>query len=68
MSMDHIQDRFRPPLSTNDDCGLIARPFTYVVGPTGTVNWIYASESAADRPSPVALAKTAMAVARGERL
>ena len=48
--------------------GLIAHPFTYVVGPTGTVHWIYASESAADRPSPVALAKTALAVANGEKL
>ena len=47
--------------------GLIAHPFTYVVDPTGTVNWMYASESAADRPSPVALAKTAVAIAHGEK-
>ena len=47
--------------------GLIANPFTYVVSPTGTVSWIYASESPADRSSPVALVKTAVAVARGEK-
>ena len=46
---------------------LIAHPFTYVVSRTGTVNWMYASESAADRPSPVALAKTAVSVANGEK-
>jgi alkyl hydroperoxide reductase subunit AhpC len=45
--------------------GLIAHPFTYVVDPKGIVKWIYASRSAADRPSPVALAKTAVAVAHG---
>jgi peroxiredoxin len=47
--------------------GLIAHPFTYVVGSTGMVNWIYASESASDRPSPVALAKAAVAVANSEK-
>lgn len=46
--------------------GLIASPVTYVVDPVGKVKWLYTSSSASDRPSPVALAKTAVAVARGE--
>ncbi len=45
--------------------GLIATPITYVVAPTGIVRWAYVSESAADRPSPVALAKAACAIALG---
>ena len=47
--------------------GLIAAPITYVVDRGGTVRWAYVSASASDRPSPVALAKTAVAVARGEK-
>jgi peroxiredoxin len=46
--------------------GLIAAPVTYVVDSNGKVRWAYVSESAADRPSPVALAKTAVSVARGD--
>jgi alkyl hydroperoxide reductase subunit AhpC len=46
--------------------GLIAAPITYVVDRNGKVRWAYVSASAADRPSPVALAKAAVAVARGE--
>jgi peroxiredoxin len=46
--------------------GLIAAPITYVVDGGGKVRWGYVSASAADRPSPVALAKAAVAVARGE--
>ena len=46
--------------------GLIAAPITYVIDSTGTVRWAYISESAADRPSPVALAKAAVAVATGQ--
>ena len=37
--------------------GTIAAPVTYVVDSTGKVKWAYVSDSAADRPSPVALAK-----------
>jgi peroxiredoxin len=44
--------------------GLIAHPFTLVVDRNGTVQWIYASKSASDRPSPVALAKTAVEIAQ----
>ena len=43
--------------------GLIAAPITYAVDSTGKVRWAYVSDSAADRPSPVALAKAAVAVA-----
>ena len=43
--------------------GTIAAPVTYVVDPSGQVKWAYVSDSAADRPSPVALAKAACAVA-----
>ena len=46
--------------------GLIAAPITYVVDRNGKVRWAYVSASAADRPSPVALAKAAVAVASGE--
>jgi peroxiredoxin len=46
--------------------GLIASPITYVMDRTAKVRWAYVSASAADRPSPVALAKAAVAVARGE--
>jgi alkyl hydroperoxide reductase subunit AhpC len=46
--------------------GLIASPITYVVDSTGKVRWAYVSDSAADRPSPVALAKAAVAVASGQ--
>lgn len=44
--------------------GTIAAPVTYVVDPAGQVKWAYVSESAADRPSPVALAKAAVAIAQ----
>jgi len=46
--------------------GLIASPVTYIVNRSGEIRWAYVSASAADRPSPVALAKSAVAVARGE--
>jgi peroxiredoxin len=46
--------------------GLIAAPITYVVDRAGKVRWAYVSANASDRPSPVALAKAAVAVARGE--
>ncbi len=46
--------------------GLIASPVTYIVDRAGTVRWAYVSGSASDRPSPVALAKAAVAVARGK--
>jgi peroxiredoxin len=46
--------------------GTIAAPVTYVVDPSGQVKWAYVSDSAADRPSPVALAKAACAVAIGK--
>ena len=46
--------------------GLIAAPITYVIDRSGKVRWAYVSDSAADRPSPVALAKAAVSVARGE--
>jgi hypothetical protein len=45
--------------------GLIAAPVTYVVD--GKVRWAYVRSSAADRPSPVALAKAAVSVARGKQ-
>ena len=45
--------------------GTIAAPVTFVVDPSGQVKWAYVSGSAADRPSPVALAKAACAVAAG---
>ena len=46
--------------------GLIAAPITYVVDRAGKVRWAYVSASAADRPSPVALAKAAVAIASGK--
>ena len=46
--------------------GTIAAPVTYIVDPAGKVKWGYVSASAADRPSPVALAKAACAVAAGK--
>lgn len=46
--------------------GTIAAPVTFVVDPSGQVKWAYVSGSAADRPSPVALAKAASAVAAGQ--
>ena len=46
--------------------GTIAAPVTYVVDPSGKVKWAYVSESAADRPSPVALARAAVAIASGK--
>jgi len=46
--------------------GTIAAPATLVVDPTGKVRWAYISNSASDRPSPVALARVAAAVARGQ--
>jgi peroxiredoxin len=46
--------------------GLIAAPITYVVDPSGIVKWAYVSDSAADRPSPVALAKAACSIEVGK--
>jgi len=46
--------------------GTIAAPVTYVVDSIDKVKWAYVSDSAADRPSPVALARAACAVAAGE--
>jgi len=46
--------------------GTIAAPVTFMVDPSGQVKWAYVSGSAADRPSPVALAKAASAVAAGQ--
>jgi peroxiredoxin len=46
--------------------GLIASPVTFVVDQEGKVRWIYAGKSASDRPSPVALAKTAVTIAHRE--
>ena len=46
--------------------GTIAAPVTYVVDPTGNVKWAYTSANASDRPSPVALAKAAVAIASGK--
>jgi alkyl hydroperoxide reductase subunit AhpC len=49
--------------------GFIARPVTFVVDQMGSVRWIYTGDgSASDRPSPVALAKTALAIAQGKEL
>lgn len=44
--------------------GLISHPATFVVDRKGVVRWIYNSASASDRPSPVALAKTAVDIAK----
>ena len=46
--------------------GLISAPITYVMDSKGKVRWTYISTSASDRPSPVGLAKAAVAVARGQ--
>jgi peroxiredoxin len=46
--------------------GTIAAPVTYVVDRGGRVKWAYVSDSVADRPSPVALAKAAVAIASGK--
>ena len=46
--------------------GTIASPVTYIIDSSGHVKWAYVSDSAADRPSPVALAKAACAVAAGK--
>ena len=46
--------------------GTIAAPVTCVVDPNGKVKWAYTSASASDRPSPVALAKAAVAIASGK--
>jgi len=46
--------------------GLIAAPITYIVDRDGKIRWAYVSASAADRPSPVALAKAACSVAAGK--
>jgi peroxiredoxin len=46
--------------------GLIAAPITYVVDSFGKIRWAYVSKSASDRPSPVALAKVACAIAAGK--
>jgi len=46
--------------------GFVAAPVTFVVDRNGTVKWIYASKSASDRPSPVALAKTAVEISKGQ--
>jgi peroxiredoxin len=48
--------------------GLIAAPVTYVIDSTGKVRWVYTSASAADRPSPLGLARAAVSIARGEEL
>jgi hypothetical protein len=39
---------------------------TYGGDPSGKVKWAYVSDSAADRPSPVALAKAACTIAAGK--
>ena len=45
--------------------GFIARPVTFIVDQVGVVRWVYTGDgSASDRPSPVALAKTAGAIAQ----
>lgn len=46
--------------------GLIASPVTFVIDQGGEVRWVYAGQSASDRPSPVALAKTAVTIAHQE--
>ena len=46
--------------------GLIAKPVTFVVDAEGKIRWSYDGDSASDRPSPVALARVAVAVARGK--
>ncbi len=46
--------------------GLIAKPVTFVVGSKGKIRWSYSGDSASDRPSPVALAQIAVAIAQGK--
>jgi len=46
--------------------GLISHPATFVVDRDGIVRWIYSSATASDRPSPVALAKTAVDIVNAE--
>ncbi|MBI4525888.1 MAG: redoxin domain-containing protein [Deltaproteobacteria bacterium] len=46
--------------------GFVANPVTFVVDPEGKVQWCYRSHTASDRPSPVALAKTAVTIAQGQ--
>lgn len=46
--------------------GTVAAPVTYVIDSSGKVKWAYVSDNATDRPSPVALAKVAVAVASGD--
>ncbi len=60
----------RPIGAANDEhwSGFIAFPVTMVVDPGGIVRWLYVSESASDRASPLALAKTAASVAKGGQL
>ena len=47
--------------------GFIAHPVTFVVDSAGKIRWVYNSESASDRPSPVALAKTAVDIAHRKK-
>jgi alkyl hydroperoxide reductase subunit AhpC len=57
----------RPIGAANDEhwSGFIAFPVTMIVDPGGIVRWLYVSESASDRASPLALARTAAEVAKG---
>jgi peroxiredoxin len=57
----------RPVGTANDEhwSGFISNPLTVIVDPGGTVRWMYASESASDRPGPLNLVKTAAAIAQG---
>ncbi len=59
----------RPIGAANDEhwSGFIAYPVTLIVDSDGIVRWLYASESASDRPSPLALAKTAGEIAKGRQ-
>jgi hypothetical protein len=53
--------------TANDEhwSGFISNPLTIIADSGGTVRWLYASESASDRPGPLALAATAATIARG---
>ena len=58
---------FSPPSGIEGHwSGFIAHPVPFVVDPKGKIRWVYDSESASDRPSPVALAKTAVTIAQGK--
>ena len=46
--------------------GLIAKPVTFVIDREGKIRWSYNSDSASDRPSPVALARVAVSIAEGK--